>query len=291
MEPRLVKIVPPINQSCVVKRAVLPAQQPWHYHSDHELLLTVRGKGYVYVGNQVRRIEEGNLMLMGANVPHSSIKDPDYYRDHPDEETLELVIQLGDKLLDSGFLRLPEFAHIQDMLHRAERVIQFRGITRQLVTEKIHRLFEADPSARIIQILDILDTLAKSAETDYVLPTAFHQHPDTFNDQRLNRVFEYTVRHLSEEIHLQHVADAAAMTPTSFCRYFKRHTRKSYIEYLNELRISYVCNQLIQTTDPISEIVYKSGFQNLSNFNRKFKESMGLTPQAYRRKFAETGVL
>lgn len=289
MEPRLVKIVPPVNQSCVVKTSCLPEQEPWHYHSDYEILMMVRGKGYLFVGNQVQRIEEGSLMLMGANVPHSSQKDADYYKIHPTEDTLERVVQFGDKLLGRDLFQLPEFGHIQDMLQRADRVIQFTGETRRLVTEKINRLYQIDPPARIIQILDILDTLARSDEMEYVLPTAFQPHTAAYHEQRLNRVFAYTVRHLSDEIHLRQVADEVAMTPSAFCRYFRRHTRKSYIEYLNELRISFVCNQLIQSTDPIADIVFKSGFQNLSNFNRKFKENLGLTPQAYRRKFAETG--
>ncbi|MCU0341834.1 MAG: AraC family transcriptional regulator [Spirosomaceae bacterium] len=285
MEPRLVKIFPPANQSCVVKKSFLRNQEPWHYHSDYEILLTVRGKGYVFVGNQVKRIEEGSLMLMGANVPHSSQKDAEYYESHPEEDSLELVIQFGDKLLGRDFFQLPEFTHIREMLHKAEKVIAFGGKTREQVSQKIHQLYDLDPATRIVQILDILNTLAKSDEVEYVLPVAFHQNTAAYHDQRLNRVFEYTVRHLGNEISLEQVASEASMTPSAFCRYFKKHTRKSYIEYLNELRVSYVCTQLIQSNDAISDIVFRSGFQNLSNFNRKFKETMGLTPQSYRRQF------
>jgi AraC-like DNA-binding protein len=285
MEPHLIKIVPPLNQSYVVKKSLLPSQEPWHYHSDYEILLILKGKGNIYIGNKVKRIEEGSLMLIGANVPHSSQKDAEYYKQYPEEESLELVIQFGEKLMGKDFFQIPEFKHISEMLERANRVLKFKGETQRIVISKMQNLYQADASTKIIQILDILDTLAKSEEVDYVLPTPFQKSTIAHKEQRLNKVMDFTIKNVNEDISLETVADIASMTPSAFCRYFKKHLRKSYLKYLNDLRISLICNQLLETDEPVSNIVYGSGFRNISNFNRKFKESLGMSPQEYRKKF------
>jgi len=239
----------------------------------------------MYLGTQVQRIEEGTLILMGTNIPHATKKDINYYEANPEEESLELVIQFGEDLLGKDFCNVPEFMHIHEMLVRSQKVIRFKGKTCEAVSLKIHRLFEADPSARVIEILHILDVLAKSTDVDYLLKNPFLQNVNAYRNQKLNKILEYTIQQLTEDITLQDVAQVASMGLSPFCRFFKKHMRKSYFEYLIELRISYVCNKLLQSDDPVADIIFSSGFRNISNFNRQFKAAMEITPQQYRKKF------
>lgn len=289
MEPLLVKVVTPVRQSFVVKTSQLQPNEPWHYHSEYELILMEKGKGYMYLGPKVQRIEEGALILMGTNVPHASQKDLSYYEANPEEKTLELVVQFGEDLIGKDFFKVPEFTHINEMLDRSQDIIQYKGRTREIVADKIHELFDADPSTRIIQLLQILDILAKSTEGEVLLKNHIQQNVNAYHNQKLNSIIEYTIHQLTENITLADVASVASMGLSPFCRFFKKHMRKSYFEYLTGLRLSYVCNQLLQSDDPIGDIVFRSGFRNISNFNRHFKSIMGITPQQYRRQFAASG--
>ena len=90
-------------------------------------------------------------------------------------------------------------------------------------------------------------------------------------------------KNYNEEISLIKIAEIANLTPTSFCRMFKLKTKKSFVEYLNEIRVSNACKLLIETDMGIAEIAYKCGYKAASNFNQLFKKIIGTTPKEYRK--------
>ena len=99
----------------------------------------------------------------------------------------------------------------------------------------------------------------------------------------MNQILDFTTNRFQHNITLEEVASLANMTTTSFCRYFKKRTRKSYIDFLTEVRIRQACKILQGTNQPVSEVCFHTGFNNLSNFNRKFKRIIGINPTEYRK--------
>ncbi len=280
-KPHLLKLSPPLQASMILKGDAIAWNNPWHFHPEIELLYCIRGKGTNFVGNAIQGIEEGELLMLGKNLPHTRQRDRDYYIQHPDEVPETIVVQFLDTFLGNGFFKLPEFAHIDELLLRAVRGLKFYGQTRDLATEKLHQLHDLPGSSRILVVLSLLDLLAGSAEFEYLNSEGYVSDAHEKYAQKINRVQEFTIAHFREHITLQQVADLTHLTPAAFCRYFKTRTRKSYFQYLTEVRIGYACKLLSEGMTDVSETAFASGFNNLSNFHKQFRKVVGMTPGTY----------
>jgi AraC-like DNA-binding protein len=136
---------------------------------------------------------------------------------------------------------------------------------------------------RLICLLDLLHTLSES--TDYeLLSSPGLSESNTIDSDRLNKVFDYVMEHFQEEIRIEAVADLASMSYSGFCRYFKNRTKKNFSHFVNEIRVGYACKRLMESDRPIGEICFESGFNNLANFNKQFKEIVKCTPYQFQRK-------
>ena len=110
----------------------------------------------------------------------------------------------------------------------------------------------------------------------------------SLNKETVNKV-DLITRHiannLEKSISLDEAAEICMMSSKSFSRFFKRNTGKTFVNYVNELRIAQACRRLTESKDSVSTVCYDSGFNTLSNFNRRFQEIKGMTPREYRKKF------
>ncbi|HLT94741.1 MAG TPA: AraC family transcriptional regulator, partial [Membranihabitans sp.] len=100
-------------------------------------------------------------------------------------------------------------------------------------------------------------------------------------------IYQYTLSNFKNGITIQEVARHVHISPNYFCRYFKKRTSKTYIEFVTELRVGYACKLLLENNLNINQICYESGFNNVSNFNRKFKEFTGLSPSQYYKTYSD----
>lgn len=282
--PHLLKIIPPPESSMVVKDDAISWNNPWHFHPEIELLYCIRGKGTNFVGNCIRSIEEGELLLFGSNLAHTRQRDKDYYARYPDENPESIVIQFSRDFLGEHFFSLKPFAHIGALLDLSRRGLKFTGKTRISVSEKL-RLIRDDPSAfgRILLLLNILDELAQTDEKVFLNAADYKSAAHEKASEPINKVYRYTIEHFRESIALADVASLTNRSISSFCRYFKTATRKSYFEYLTEMRIAYACELLMEACWDINEVCYKSGFNNLSHFHKQFKKIVNITPSQYQK--------
>ncbi len=136
-KPHLLKIIPPLQKSIVVKGDEIAWNNPWHFHPEVELLYCIKGKGTNFIGNSIRKIEEGELLLIGRNLPHTRQRDKEFYSTHPSENPLSVVVQFRENFLGDSFFEVSELAHLKDLLIRASRGLRFSGIARELVASKI----------------------------------------------------------------------------------------------------------------------------------------------------------
>jgi AraC-like DNA-binding protein len=281
-KPHLLKIIPPAEKSIVIKGDDIAWNNPWHFHPEIELLYCVKGKGTNFIGNCIRSIEEGELLLFGKNLPHTRQRDVMYYTENPTENPESIVIQFREDFLGEHFFELKEFAHIHELLHRAKVGLKFSGQVQMAVAEKLEKIKSMNTTASILELLAILDILARSDE--FILLNSVNYISDVHEkfSQKINKVYHYTIEHFREQISLAQVAALTNHSPAAFCRYFKTRTRKSYFQYLTEIRIAYACELLMEGNLDVTRVCFASGFNNLSNFHKQFKKVMKITPSEYR---------
>ena len=281
-KPSFLKITPPLENSIVVKGDAIARNNPWHYHPEFELLYCIRGRGTNFIGNTIRSIEEGELLLIGENLPHTRQRDWEYYTHYPKECPESIVIQFRKDFLGEGFFDVKEFSHIRELLKRASRGLKFFGRTRDVAGLRLEGLRKLKGASSILELLALLDVLAGSEEFIYLNLEHYVVRAHEKGSQKINKVHLYTIEHFREPVKLKDIAALTNHSPAAFCRYFKSRTRKSYFQYLTEVRIAYACERLMEGNMDVTRVCYDSGFNNLSNFHKQFKKVMGQTPSEYR---------
>lgn len=258
----------------------------YHFHPEYELKYVLKSRGKRFVGDSVENFHEGDLVLVGPNIPHYWKNDPDYYASDELEASAYLIL-FSEDCLGSGFFSLPEMAILKDFLYKAKGGICFPEADKSKIPGKMAEIASCKGPERVMFLLEILSILAGSQTRPLINEIYVSEMPIISNSDRsvsrLKKVHEYVIANFQRPIHIQDVADMANMTNHAFCRYFKRSTKKTFMTFLSELRVCHARKLLIETENSISEICYASGFDNLSNFNRKFKAITRLTPKEFRR--------
>lgn len=249
----------------------------WHIHPEIELVYLEDGSGKRQVGEHISYFSSGELILIGSNLAHNG------YADRLFNKEKECVIQMREKLLDTSFKHIPEMGHIHFLLMRAKKGISFQGNIKRLVGERMKDMLFMTPFERLIQLLRILDKLAKWEEYELLnieTPVIVVNRHDS---ERLNTIFDYVRQNFQQEIPLADVASHINMTVPAFCRYFKKHTNLTFTQYVNKVRIVHACKLLNEETMSIAEVSFECGFNNFSHFNRHFKKITGKSPSQYRK--------
>ena len=289
MKPILEKLTLEPKFSFVVLKDELPYYPtPWHYHPEYELVLVVKSTGQRIVGDKIENFSDGDLVLMGPDLPHVYNNDSQYYEGNDKLKAEAIVIHFTEDSLGKNFFDLPEMTQVKQLLNTAERGIKIEGKTREIVAVKMHSILSKKGSARIIELLSILEILSTTKECRMLASTGFMMKNNTSGTERITKVHEYIMLNFKKDITLEEVAGIANMAPNSFCRLFKSCTRKTFSSFLNEIRIGYACKLISQDRQNIAEICYASGFNNLSNFNRQFKRITHKSPMQYKRDYIST---
>ena len=276
MQPQLEIIEIPENTASFnfFKLEVTGFPSFWHYHPEVELTYILQGRGLRFVGDHIAPFQSGDLVLVGENLPHNWVsgKKPD--------QVLEVafVIQFPKSL----FQNFPECKNIQQLVNDAQQGLFFPAPSRNLL-DKVVRIKENAPIQRLAGLMEILSELATN--THHTLSSVtFNKRTGLKKHQhRISRVTAYILDHLEEPIPLEKMAEINGMTPPSFSRWFKQSMGKSFVVYLNTVRIEKACQYLLQTDLPVTQIAYGTGFESLSNFNRTFKRLKQVSPRDYRK--------
>ncbi len=288
MKPRHEKLMLEPKYSFVLQKDVYPYYPtPWHYHPEYELVLVVKSSGKRTVGNHEAPFSDGDLVLLGPNLPHSFQNDPEYYEGDPSLTAEAIVIHFTEDFLGGEFFKLPEMVRVSQLFAQAKFGLQVLGGTRQKVADIMQEMPGMSGHGRIIGLLTILEILSLSEEIRPLASRGFVQQYDVWGDDRITKVHKYIMKNFSSDISLADAAEVANMSIPAFCRFFKACTRKAFSVYLNETRVGYACKLLLEEKFNISQICYVSGFNNMSNFYRQFKKVTGKSPLQYKqRKFA-----
>ncbi|MCU0340330.1 MAG: AraC family transcriptional regulator [Spirosomaceae bacterium] len=267
----------------LLRRFSLPRfNVPFHYHPEIELTLIEQSHGKRFVGGHVANFEAGDLVLLGANVPHCWLNDDPNLP--TDDAAKAIVIHFDQKVLGDTFLTLPETKSIKGLFQKIQSGLSIKGKTRDIIAEMMAKSFEQPPFKRLLNLLEILHVIAQNPADGDLLDSNFSQNAfSSVENERFKKVYGYLIENFREEISLETVAEIAHLTPTAFCRYFKKITHKTLIDVLTEFRVKHAAQLLTTTDKSVSEVCFGSGFGNISYFNKEFKKATGHTPLTYRK--------
>jgi AraC-like DNA-binding protein len=286
MKATFQKILINEQTSFIAKQLDLPRfDSEYHFHPEFELKYVIQSRGKRFVGESIENFMEGDLVLLGPNIPHYWKNDPIYYKTEKLKASAFLVM-FSDNCLGNGFFSLPEMVLIKELFNKAKGGICFNSEYSSSIPNKLKRLISVDGPLKIIGLIEILLELSNSQTRPLLTENFIAELPSLNKDisvDRLKRVHEFVIANFHNKIKIEDVAERASMTTYAFCKYFKKSTKKTFITFLIELRICHAKKLLIENLCSISEICYASGFDNLSNFNRAFKSLARMTPKEYRK--------
>ncbi len=251
----------------------------WHRHPEYELVAIVSGQGQRFVGDHSDHYNPGDLVLIGPNLPHT-------WHSHAtaggNTRSEAIVIQFARDCMGDGFFDLPEMLPISRLLDESMLGIQFSGKDAGGHVKRMSVLCEAPAPERLVGLLAVLCSLARLKERQNLSTRAFSDKPCSERESRLDTALRFIHAHYTEPVRQEQVASRMHMSGSAFCRFFKRCTGKTFVTYVNELRVGHACRMLIETDHTVAEICYAAGFGNLSHFNRQFRRFKNMKPSEFR---------
>jgi AraC-like DNA-binding protein len=286
MRPLLEKVAVPAGASWSFLNRRLEDGIPfqWHYHPEFELTLTLNSRGQRYIGDSIADYDDGDLVLIGPNLPHTWCSSERLQDGTPH---IALVMWFTEEWAAQVTHKLAEMQPVAAMLARAGRGIVFSGATGAAARPLIEGIAALDPADRLLRLMQVLTRLARDEDWRWIAgPAADRQKVGSPDQPRIARVLDHIHAHYRERIVIERLAEVAALSVSGFHRLFRRHTTLTVGDYVAELRIGQACALLVNTRQPIAHIADEVGYANLANFNRQFRALKGLTPREFRRSFA-----
>jgi AraC-like DNA-binding protein len=254
----------------------------WHYHPEYELTLITRGSGKRLVGDSYENFETGDLVLLGPGLPHTWSSN-----EVQNKNASAVVIQFSESFLEK-FISLPEFKGIGDLLTSAMRGLYFSRSNE--LREDIERLPDRSGVEKITSLLNILQKLS-TQKSNHLSSEYFSAVKGEENENRINKVCQYIQKQASRSIDLEQTAALIHLSPSAFCKFFKRATGKTFSDYVNDIRIGNACHLLTESDKAVGEIAYETGFESLTYFNRVFLKKKKVTPRSFRNTFVGSEIV
>ena len=250
----------------------------WHFHPEIELVFIENASGTRHVGDHISRYEESDLVMIGSYIPHLNF---DYGVKSAYQKT---VLHIQYDFLKGAMQETPELFGISELFKRAEQGILFGEKAKALIGDRFKKLYVLSPFNQFLEIISLLEILSASKDFTLLHEKPFQNQYNKKEQQRLSVIYDYIDKYFSEKITVADMASLVNLSKEAFCRYFKKMTRLTFIEFLNHYRVNQA-KRLLRLDLNITEVSYASGFEGLSYFNRTFKKYTGDSPSSFRKKY------
>ncbi|MBP1652490.1 MAG: transcriptional regulator, AraC family, partial [Bacteroidetes bacterium] len=236
------------------------------------------------IGDHIEEIGELELVLVGPNLHHG------WFNHHfMGGQLTEITIQFHRDLFDAKFLQRNQMNFIRNMFERSLRGILFSKETTRMIMPRLVQLPKKHGFDSVLELMSILHDLSTSRNMRILSDSGFVPVETlAYNSRRIEKIMKYLNENFDKNVTLREAAKIAAMTNVAFSRFFKMKIGQTFVDTLLEIRLGHASRMLIDTTHTISEIAYKSGFNNISNFNRIFKKKKGCTPKEFRQEYTSS---
>lgn len=252
----------------------------WHHHPELELVLVSQSTGTRFIGDSIEKFGPGDVVLIGKNLPHMWLNDDIYFKGRPDLIAEAIAVHFKEDFFGAQIFSSPEMKHIGALFERASQGIKFETVSPE-IREEIDRLTILEPFEKAICLVRTLHALAINHDYKLLSSKGFSSSFGSGENKNMDKANAFIFKNFNTPIGSKDVAKVLKMNPSAFSRYFKRIHRKTFTKYLNEIRIGYACKLLMEEKNNVTAVCYESGFNNISNFNRQFKQIMGMSPSDY----------
>lgn len=257
----------------------------FHFHKECQINYVIHTTGKRIIGDSIEPFIEGEITFLGSNLPHVWYNQVSAETDAVMATSITLFID-PDKLI-SALRYFADPLQIEQFLTKAKRGILFQGSDQHIVKKRLLSLTDNSGIKQVIAFLELIDSMVSAVDYSLISSAGFSNHYSLKDNSKIDKVFRYMFDHYQQEITLEEIAQVANMTKHAFCHYFKTRTQKSFIEFLNEIRVSQAAQMIAQDQNLIGNIAYDCGFGSLSNFNKVFKSIKGLTPTEYKKQLSK----
>jgi AraC-like DNA-binding protein len=249
----------------------------WHFHPEIELVYVEADKGIRHIGDHISTYEGCDLALIGSYIPHLNF-------DYGVKATVEtVVIQFPETYFEAGLVRIPELQKVVDLMERAKTGIAFTGETKRIAGVRLKKLQYMDRFHQFMELMSIFQFLAVSDEYEDLEVRPISSQTILKQQERMHRIHQFVEMNFQKPIDTQQIADEVNLTLPAFCRYFKKATKLTYTDFVNQYRVQYAKKLLIQDKN-VTETCFECGFESLSYFNRIFKKFAGVSPSEFKRR-------
>jgi AraC-like DNA-binding protein len=250
----------------------------WHYHPEYEICLTLNSKGMRHIGDQITTYDHLDLTLLGPNIPHTwdstELIEPTKHHVY--------VAQIPATWIES-IAEVPDLLPLKELLNRSTQGIDFSIEAALLCLKKFEAMANASQMQRFILLLDIFQLMIEDSRAEIICSSGYKlPEIDETASAKIDKVINFINEHYTTDIGAEQVAQLIHMSTNHFHQFFKKHTEKTFTEMVNELRIGKSCALLLSSDLPISIISERSGFKNISNFNRRFLQLKKCSPREFK---------
>lgn len=255
----------------------------YHQHEEIQISYIKKGEGTVLVGDMISEYQKGDILIVGSNLPHVFKSDISESK----KKSVMLTIFFTKNSFGKNFFNLPELHSIEPFFEAIKNGIRIRNAKPSII-KKFEKFKEADKYDRFILFLYLLKAFCQAEKT----PLSNYVFNKPFTDaegKRMQMVFDFVMNNYQKNVTLEEVSQIATMTKNAFCKYFKTRTNKTFFQFLIEIRIEHAAKLLVKNKElSVIEISEMSGFNNISNFNRKFKEIKKKTPFEFKNSLSDS---
>jgi len=286
MKPQLLKVTSAPAYSFSVRHDTLPfINNRWHYHPELELIHFMEGNGTQFIGDSIKPFRSGDVVLVGTGLPHYWSFDESFFMEEAPRSPDIRVAHFTENFWCREFLELPENHAVKWIIEKSKRGLQITGGTKEEIAGLLEKMLTAQGTRRILLLMEALTVIAGSEDVIVLSSIGFQQTVSGSENDRINSVYQYSLSNYKRKIQMEEIASVANMSPNSFCRYFKSKTRKTYSNFLIEIRVGVACKLLLENRISIKQVCYESGFHNFASFHKYFKMITNKTPLNYQREY------
>jgi AraC-like DNA-binding protein len=257
----------------------------FHFHEECQLTYTIESEGRRMIGDSIENFNSDELIFVGSNLPHVWHNNNQYFNEvdaQPHARSVSIFIH-PDKILDL-FKEPDNIQRIKNFFQLAKRGMKFGNEVKEKLKELMLKVaLQTEEIGRLIGVLEILNLLCSTKNYELLTSPGYTNNYQLKDNDRMDKILKYVFDNFNQEILLTAAADMTNMNKQAFCRYFKNRTQKTFVTFINEVRIGHACKLMAQTDQQISELAYSCGFNSLSNFNKFFKLAKGVTPKEYKK--------
>jgi AraC-like DNA-binding protein len=250
----------------------------WHRHEEFELILISEGYGTAMIGDFIGEYQPGDLYFIAGNLPHW------FKKQHHKITGSAVVVHFKKEIFGQEFLQLPELKTVYQLLQKNDG-IQIQPKLKKEIAAFINDLQEMKGFQRMSTLLQCLQKI--STTPHYTMLTQNFASQTNHINPAIEKIIDFSFKRYLTPVTLQQVADVADMSIPTFCRFFKKNIKKTYFDFIQDLRISHACKLLTNSNKPVMEICYESGYNSWAHFSKQFKQVKQLTPSQYRKEFED----